>query len=210
VTAFWEGMVAGYGIAIPVGAIAVLIIEAGLRRGFRLGSMAGAGAAAADFLYATLAAVAGGMLAAALAPLAWWLRFTSALVLFGLGGYGLWQARRAAQSKEAKPTVNHGYGRTFGQFLGLTLLNPMTVAYFSALILGMNTGTTVTTVTTGERAAFVAGAGVASLSWQTLLAGVGSLGHRRLSPRIQMLSSVIGNLVVIGFGARILLRLLVR
>ncbi|MBF8283544.1 MAG: hypothetical protein HW378_2459, partial [Anaerolineales bacterium] len=37
-----------------------------------------------------------------------------------------------------------------------------------------------------------------------------SLGHRRLSPRIQMLSSVIGNLVVIGFGARILLRLLVR
>ena len=58
--------------------------------------------------------------------------------------------------------------------------------------------------------AFVAGAGVASLSWQTLLAGVGSLGHRRLSPRIQMLSSVIGNLVVIGFGARILLRLLVR
>ena len=150
------------------------------------------------------------MLAAALAPLAWWLRFTSALVLFGLGGYGLWQARRAAQSKEAKPTVNHGYGRTFGQFLGLTLLNPMTVAYFSALILGMNTGTTVTTVTTGERAAFVAGAGVASLSWQTLLAGVGSLGHRRLSPRIQMLSSVIGNLVVIGFGARILLRLLVQ
>ena len=73
-----------------------------------------------------------------------------------------------------------------------------------------NTVTTVTTVTTGERAAFVAGAGVASLSWQTLLAGVGSLGHRRLSPRIQMLSSVIGNLVVIGFGARILLRLLVR
>jgi arginine exporter protein ArgO len=207
VTAFWEGMVAGYGIAIPVGAIAVLIIEAGLRRGFRLGFMAGAGAAAADFLYATLAAVAGGMLAAALAPLAWWLRFTSALVLFGLGGYGLWQARRAAQSKEAKPTVNHGYGRTFGQFLGLTLLNPMTVAYFSALILGMNTGMTVTT---GERVAFVAGAGVASLSWQTLLAGVGSLGHRRLSPRIQMLSSVIGNLVVIGFGARILLRLLVR
>jgi threonine/homoserine/homoserine lactone efflux protein len=194
VTAFWEGMVAGYGIAIPVGAIAVLIIEAGLRRGFRLGFMAGAGAAAADFLYATLAAVAGGMLAAA-------------LVLFGLGGYGLWQARRAAQSKEAKPTVNHGYGRTFGQFLGLTLLNPMTVAYFSALILGMNTGMTVTT---GERVAFVAGAGVASLSWQTLLAGVGSLGHRRLSPRIQMLSSVIGNLVVIGFGARILLRLLVQ
>ena len=69
-TAFWEGVAAGYGIAIPVGAIAVLIIEMALRRGFRLGFMAGAGAAAADFLYAALAAVAGGTLAAALAPFA--------------------------------------------------------------------------------------------------------------------------------------------
>jgi threonine/homoserine/homoserine lactone efflux protein len=207
VTAFGEGVLAGYGIAIPVGAIAILIIEMALRRGFRLGFMAGAGAAAADFLYATLAAVAGGTLAAMLAPLAWWLRVASALVLFGLGGYGLRQARRAAQSKEATLAVNQSHWRTFGQFLGLTLLNPMTVAYFSALILGMNTGMTVTT---GERVAFVAGAGLASLSWQTLLAGAGSLGHQRLSPRFQVFSSVIGNLVVIGFGVRILLRLLVR
>ena len=107
--AFWEGVVAGYGIAVPVGAIAILIIEVGLRRGFRLGFMAGAGAAAADFLYASLAAVAGGTLAAALASFALWLRAASALVLFGLGGYGLWQTRRAAQSKEAKPTANLGY-----------------------------------------------------------------------------------------------------
>ncbi len=206
-TAFWEGVVAGYGIAIPVGAIAILIIEMGLRRGFRLGFMAGAGAAAADFLYATLAAVAGSTLAAALAPFAWWLRAASVLVLFGLGGYGLWQIRRAAQPQETPPVADRGHWRTFGQFLGLTLLNPMTVAYFSALILGMNTGMTVTT---GERVAFVAGAGVASLSWQTLLAGVASLGHRRLSPGFQMLSSLIGNLVVIGFGVRILLRLLGR
>ena len=50
---------AGYGIAIPVGAIAILIVDMGLRRGFGLGFMAGAGAAAADFIYASLAAVAG-------------------------------------------------------------------------------------------------------------------------------------------------------
>ncbi len=42
-TAWGEGVLAGYGIAIPVGAIAILIIEMGLRRGFRLGFMAGAG-----------------------------------------------------------------------------------------------------------------------------------------------------------------------
>lgn len=50
-----EGVLAGYGIAIPVGAIAVLILDVSLRRGFRVGFMAGAGAAFADFLYAALA-----------------------------------------------------------------------------------------------------------------------------------------------------------
>ncbi len=206
-TAFWEGVVAGYGIAIPVGAIAILIMDTGLRRGFQMGFMAGSGAATADFVYASLAAVAGGMLAVLLAPFALELRVASGLVLIVLGGYGVWQLRRTAQSQEAKPTIHHGHWRTYGQFLGLTLLNPLTVAYFSALILGMEAGATITL---GTRVAFVTGAGLASLSWQTLLAGVGSLGHRRLSPRFQMLSSMIGNLIVIGFGARILLRLLGR
>ena len=42
---FWEGVLAGYGIAIPVGAIAVLIIEVSIRRGLASGMQAGAGAA---------------------------------------------------------------------------------------------------------------------------------------------------------------------
>ena len=61
--AFITGVVAGYGIAIPVGAIAILIMEAGIRRGFRPAFFAGAGAATADFLYAALAVVGGAALA---------------------------------------------------------------------------------------------------------------------------------------------------
>jgi threonine/homoserine/homoserine lactone efflux protein len=72
-TAFWEGVLAGYGIAIPVGAIAILIVDMGLRRGFLSGFMAGAGAATADFIYALLAVIAGATLAMALAPYALWL-----------------------------------------------------------------------------------------------------------------------------------------
>jgi hypothetical protein len=43
--AFITGVVAGYGIAIPVGAIAILIVEVGLKHGFRPAFFAGAGAA---------------------------------------------------------------------------------------------------------------------------------------------------------------------
>jgi threonine/homoserine/homoserine lactone efflux protein len=86
-TAFWEGVLAGYGIAVPVGAIAILIVDMGLRCGFRLGFMAGAGAASADFIYAGLAALAGEALATMLTPFALPLRIASALVLLGLGSY---------------------------------------------------------------------------------------------------------------------------
>ena len=198
---------AGYGIAIPVGAIAILIVDMGLRRGFGLGFMAGAGAAAADFLYASLAAVAGVALAAVLAPYAMSLRVASALVLFALGGYGLWRVWRGTSRETIQPTSSHGHLSTFGQFLGLTLLNPLTIAYFTALILGRDASATTTV---GQRAAFVVGAALASLSWQTFLAGVGALAHRHVSPRFQVIASVLGNLVVIGLGMRILLQIVGR
>ncbi|MGD8759913.1 MAG: hypothetical protein PVJ07_06640, partial [Anaerolineales bacterium] len=57
--AFLEGVLAGLGVAVPVGAIAILIVDVGLRQGFSTAFMAGAGAASADFLYAGLAALAG-------------------------------------------------------------------------------------------------------------------------------------------------------
>jgi arginine exporter protein ArgO len=221
--AFWEGVLAGYGIAVPVGAIAILIVDVGLRRGFRPAFAAGAGAASADFLYASLAALAGGALAALLAPFALPLRVASGAVLCGLGGYGLWrtvgdltpgQPTGPPPSGPGKggtdhPDVPHGSlgvqvgaapGRVYAQFLGLTLLNPLTVAYFAALILGRGGGDLSAPA---EKLAFVAGAALASLSWQTLLAGLGALAHRRLSPGWRTGLSVAGNLVVLALGLRL-------
>jgi arginine exporter protein ArgO len=204
--AFWEGVLAGYGIAIPVGAIAILIVDVGLRRGFSFSFMAGSGAAAADFLYAAMAAIAGEFLASVLAPYSLALRFASGCILVALGAYGLRNARRLNLHRPppANNISSHNQIQTFAQFLGLTLLNPMTVAYFGALILGRESGT-IDTLT--QRAAFVIGAGSASLSWQTLLAATGALAGRHLSPRFQSITSVCGNLVVIGLGIRILILL---
>lgn len=90
------------------------------------------------------------------------------------------------------------------RLLGLTPLNPLTIAYLGALIFGRDVGATVTTL---DRVFFVLGAALASLSWQTLLAGLGSLANQRLSRRFQRISSVAGNLVVIVLGLRILILL---
>ncbi|HKV97677.1 MAG TPA: LysE family transporter [Gammaproteobacteria bacterium] len=203
--AFWTGVLAGYGIAIPVGAIAILILETGLREGFARGFFAGAGAASADFLYAAVAVAAGSAAAVAVASFALPLKIASGLVLLALGGYGMWKVFKPKSTGNSSANVNN-HGSTYFQFLGLTLLNPMTIVYFAALILGGSAGARA-----GVTAAvlFVLGAGLASLSWQTLLAACASLLKKRLPAGMQRLFSLAGNLVVAAFGVGILLRLAV-
>ncbi len=202
--AFWEGVVAGLGVAMLVGPIALLIVDVGLRYGFQSGFMAGAGVASADFFYAGVAALTGEALVLALSPYKDVLGLISGLLLFGIGGFGLWRLRKISTTDGTKQILIEGKLRVYAQFLGLTLINPLTIVYFSALILSREVSNVVTF---GERVEFVVGAGLASLSWQTLLAALGVMARRSLSPRFQLFASLLGNMVVIGFGLRIILRL---
>ncbi len=216
IAAFLAGAAAGYGIAIPVGAIAILIVEIGLRRGFRLAASAGAGAATADGVYALVAAAFGAALAPALAPVERPLRIVAVVVLVAIALRGLAGIRPAAGSlpeadAPAGPTAGRGSvsaalqapivggsaGRTLAAFLGLTLLNPVTVTYFAALILGL----AATGAGPAEKAAFVGGAFLASLSWQTLLAAVGAFLHRRLSAGLRAGVVLLGNGIILAFAA---------
>lgn len=201
---FLRGAVAGYGVAVPVGAIALLILETGIRSGFLCAASAGTGAAVADLFYVVLAVVAGSALSTALEPWAGPLQWASALVLIALGLWGLWGARKAAAAEASAVPAAAGRRevlRTFGKFLGLTVLNPMTVVYFAALILGLKLNLSL-----AGGLVFALGAFLASLSWQLLLAAVGAVAGRGLPPRFRVLASAAGNLVVVGFGVLILLR----
>jgi threonine/homoserine/homoserine lactone efflux protein len=196
------GIGAGFGIAIPVGAIAVLIIETGIRGGFRPAMAAGAGAATADFLYSG-AAVAGGVgLASAIESFEDPLRFVSAFVLVGIAILGLRRGRVASPSTLPHAADADRPLATYRKFVGLTLINPQTVIYFAAFIVGLGVATSMTAV---EGALFVAGAGAASLSWQTFIAGVGAFAGQRLPPPAQRTAIVAGNLIVLGFAVVILL-----
>jgi threonine/homoserine/homoserine lactone efflux protein len=195
-TSLVAGALAGWAIAIPVGAIAVLIVEIGIRRGFRLAAAAGAGAASADGIYAALAVIGGTALAAVLEPLERPLRVVAIGALLLIGIRGLLLMAIASRRVPGSATLPTQAVPTYLRFLGLTLLNPQTVVYFAALILALpEVGRGP-----GERAAFVAGAFLASLSWQTALAVVSAIAHHRLSPRFQVAVSLLGNLVICGFA----------
>src|SRR5262245_60020369 len=129
------GAVAGFAIAVPVGAIAVLIIHTGLTRGLRAGIAAAAGAASADGIYATVAVLAGIGVTAIIGPLVGPLRIVGGLVLILLGLRGLLSLRSPGAIGEADviEAAAPSHRRTYFELLGLTLLNPATIVYFAAL-----------------------------------------------------------------------------
>jgi arginine exporter protein ArgO len=200
--AFLAGAIAGYGIAIPVGAIAVLIIQVGIRSGFTVAAAAGAGAATADGLYAAVALIGGAALAAAVDGIGRPMQVTSALVLAVIGIIGL-----ARSGRQAQPVVGAESSgsrlKVYASFVGLTIINPATIVYFAAVIIGLG----ATAETRGASGAlFVLGAFLASLSWQCLLAFTGAFAGRRLSPGVQRGLTIAGNLVILTLAAVVLFR----
>ena len=191
--AFFTGVVAGFGIAIPVGAIAVLIVEVGIRCGFRCAFFAGAGAATADFMYAALAVIGGAALAGPVQSVDQPLRIASAAVLAVIAVVGLRRVRRKQQLVEISFPDRRELASTYARFVGLTIINPITIVYFAAVIVGLGVANDLSVA---EGALFIVGAFLASLSWQTLLAGLGAFAGGRLSDRAQTIAVILGNLVI--------------
>ena len=121
-----------------------------------------------------------------------------------IAGRGIVGAIERARRGPGRPAASSGSTRssprrTYLQFVALTIVNPATVIYFAALILGLPA------VGTGsaEKLAFVVAAGLASLVWQLLIATGGSLLHHRVSARTTIVLSLVGYGIVLVIAANI-------
>ncbi|MFU8875608.1 LysE family transporter [Micromonospora sp. SL4-19] len=203
--AFLAGLVAGYGVAVPVGAIAVLILGLSARTSFRVGAAAALGVATADGAYAAVAALGGAVVAGLLAPFADPLRLVAAAVLLVLAGHGAWRALRTPAPTGPRP-ARRGLdtpARAYLAILGLTLLNPATVVYFAALVLGRRDVGGPDVVAAGL---FVLGAFLASASWQLLIAGGGTLVGRALTgPRGRLVTALASSTIIAALAVAMLL-----
>ena len=196
-----DGLIAGYGIAIPVGAVSILIIDISLRHGFRLGFAAGSGAAFVDFFFAFLAAFAGDVLSGVIAPYQSSIQALSGITLIMIAIWGVIKYMRRKTSDPNNPDPPGKPLKIFLQFIALTAINPLTIAYFTALILARGTESSLSFTT---KAFFVLGAGLASFSWQWFLAALGSFANKRLDPRFQIFTTIFGNGLVFTLGIAIL------
>lgn len=190
------GLLAGYGVAMPVGPVGTYLVALTARSSWRIGAFAALGVASADGVYAAVAAGAGSVLAPLLVPVVGPLRWASVVVLVGLAVMGAvqavrrYRARRIVALQQETPV---GAWAAYLGMLGMTMLNPWTVIYFAALVLG---GSGLEGV--GERIVFVVAAFVASASWQLLLAGGGALLGRMLTGALGRLVTALASAAVIA------------
>ncbi|WP_030019084.1 LysE family transporter [Streptomyces monomycini] len=199
--ALLTGLLAGYGIAMPVGAMSVLIVTLSAQVSLRHGLAAALGVATADGLYALVAVIGGAAFAAAIAAVARQLQLVSAAVLLLIASRGLVTAARAHQVRaDRSPAFRTSLSRTYTGMVGLTLLNPVTIVYFGALVVGRRAAAPTLTVS----AVFVTAAFAASVSWQTLLASGGALLGRLLTgARGRLTMAVLGNSVILLLAVRL-------
>jgi len=200
VGSFVTGLVAGFAIAMPPGAVTSLIVRIGLQRGFPPALAAGWGTATVDGVYCVVAVLAGAALVPLLGAIDPPLRVVTGLVLVGLGLRGILGARRdapSAGSPDARDLV-----ATYARFIAITMVNPATLAYFVAIAFGF-AGSIL-----NDAGAFIGGVFAASLSWHAVLALMSGSLHGRVGPAARGALAVVANGVVIALGLRILAQVL--
>lgn len=209
-----SGAAAGLGVAMPLGAVGVLLLAEGMR-GRRAAAAGALAVATVDMGYAAAAAALGPLIAEPLSAVEAWVRLGAAVVLIVIAGHGLWALRRsgrrgfrpglagavtggAGESPAAPPAAarHRSPAATFVRFAGLTLLNPATALYFAAL----TTAQGARLGGAGAAAIFVAGVFVASLVWQQALAAAGALAGTRLAARTRLVTHALGYGLVAGYA----------
>ena len=196
-TALAAGLLGGLGIAVPLGAIAVLLVSEGVNRGFRGGAPGAIAVGLVDTLYCTAAVTVGALAAPVVTSWGRWPALVGGCALVALAVLGVWRSvTRPPSGEDAGAPGGTGWHR-FALFLGLTAINPATLIYFGAITVGM------ADLFRSPLAAalFVVGVATASVTWQLLVVAAGALLRGRLTARARRVTALIGNVIVAGLGA---------
>ncbi len=204
---FVTGLLAGLAVAVPIGAVAVLLFDVAHRRGLRRAAAGGLGIASADGVFAALAVVLAGLVGDLLADWMGIANLIAAVTLIVVGALAI----RAFVSPSTDPRHRDGIHdlsdsearsgwRTFAVFLRAALLHPVTLVFYFALTLSLGAGFD----SWGAGVAFIFGVVVASASWHLMLAWIGSRRRELLSRRARLVLLVIDCCIVLGFVAVIL------
>ena len=187
----------GFFVALQVGPMSLFLIRSTLRSGWKVGLAIGAGIAVIDGLYA--AAGAGGATPLLnIQPVRLALGLAGAAVLIWLGARTLYAAVRVRVGSET-PSDIATPKRAFLTALGGTASNPSTIVSWGAIFAAASTAGLVHT--TGAAVLLVAGVGIGSLTWVSILAAGVALAGRSMNSRAMRVTDAVAGAGLLGFGA---------
>ncbi|KAB2388647.1 LysE family transporter [Actinomadura montaniterrae] len=205
-TALATGAVAGLGIAMQVGAVTVYLLVLSSMAPVRVGAAAALGVATVDGLYSALAVAVGGVASRVVEPVVGPLRWAAAAVL-------LWIAVRVvidAVREGGDPSGSLGDtsrapspARAYVRLIGITVMNPGTVLYFTAIVIGGH----FEAFGAVDRSAFAVAAFTASAVWQMALVLAGAASGRLLTgDRGRLVTGVAAGTLIAALAVRTLVQ----
>jgi threonine/homoserine/homoserine lactone efflux protein len=191
---FLEGIVIGFAIAAPVGPIGVLCIRRTLADGRASGFISGLGAATADAVYASVAALGLTFVTNLLLGGESWLRLVGGafLILLGVRTFLVRPAERAA------PAGRSGLPGAYASTFLLTLTNPTTILSFAAIFAGLGAGDASGDVLSAML--LVSGVFLGSAVWWFVLSAAVGLFRAKLSVRGLRWVNRVSGAVIAAFG----------
>ena len=192
---FFNGMVIGFAIAAPVGPIGVLCIRRTLAEGRISGVVSGLGAATADALYGSVAALGLTFVTDLLVGGESWLRLLGGAFLIFLGA----RTVLTCPAERAAPAGGSGLLGDYASTLFLTLTNPTTILSFAAIFAGLgvageaNGGVLSATM-------LVPGVFLGSAMWWFVLSGLVGLFRAKLTARGLRWVNRVSGTIIATFG----------
>jgi threonine/homoserine/homoserine lactone efflux protein len=228
--ALLAGLAAGLAIAMQVGAVSLLLVEAAVVSGPRVGVAAGMGVAAADLGFAVIAAAAGGAAGAALSSHETEIRVIAAIVVAAIAVHGLIalarERRRAGDGADTAGDVAQAdatgdgadtAGDVAQAVAGTAAADDRAPRTHFARFLAITAANPLTIASfaavaaalsldgPAAAAAFAAGVGIASAAWHVLLTLAAGHAGRWMTARVRTGFAVAGRLAVLAIAAHLAL-----
>jgi L-lysine exporter family protein LysE/ArgO len=192
---FFFGLLLGWGAAIPIGPINLEIIRRNLRMGTSYGIALGIGACTADVTYLLLLSLGALAILTHVAVMNV-VNVVGSLILAWFGYSAL--RMQVSTSAEDKPKNNYPVWRHAVEGYFLTLINPGTILFWASV------SAQVATISHQHvNSPLYAGVGVAlgTFSWILSLNGFLHVTRHRLSPRMTHYLNCAGGVILLGFAA---------
>jgi putative LysE/RhtB family amino acid efflux pump len=183
----------GFLVALQLGPMSLFLVRSTLRAGWTVGLSIGAGIALVDALYAACGA-AGAASLLAIDALRTSFALLGAAVLLVLGVRSLrdaWRVRLGAETVDEVASPR----RAFATSVAATASNPATIASWAAIFAAASGAGAA-----DAPAFLVAGVGIGSLCWVTLLATGTAAARRAVGDRAVRIADAIAGAGLIAFG----------